>query len=322
MKDSVLFRQSFNVSSGIITLGTTDTLSTHAIDVCVADYVSNYSTEGNTDIAYLTHENNQSYLYRKNYYPNLFDSGLITNIHFNYNDFLFYQKDSLLYQDNTVVYVHYGNDTLMVEYPVVDFGTIGCKTEPYSSRMAFVPDIFPNVFNYGTAGEGYYGPYNCSDTLVENLVGDLYAYPFPLNDTVRNLIMQRGYVFFNDAVALTWNLKIIFEVGHDNRNALYMVRSSVSDVAGAISSEHNPMALQVFPNPMQKEININYQSEINEPVKISLSYITGKTIDEIQIKSVPGENHYCWKNPKLAPGVYLLTLRQGDKTQTIKLIKK
>jgi len=327
IKDSILFRQSFTVNSGTITLGTTDTLTTHATDVCVADYIPTPPINFLGEFVFLTYEDSQSYLCGG------VDSGSISEIHFNYTPYLYYKKNGTVFQRPGVyntpeaAVVLYNNDTIVPEHAV---GFMECMN---SFLMAFVPNIFPNVFNYCYLGHTYPPYYLASDTFIfpganSLILGGgnytLYSYPFSIGDSINNLSMFSGFVIDPDVpgACVASNEMIIIEVQHNNANLLYLVRGAITDCFENINNiKDNPFSLQVFPNPVQKAININYQSETNEPVILSLTDITGKTIDEIQIKSVTGENYYCWEKPELASGVYLLTISQGNKKQTIKLIK-
>ena len=245
LKDSILFRQEFSINSNIISLNALDTLSTHATDVCVADYIDNFGYYFYGDFAFLSYGNSQFYLFKgDNYSIGILDSGLISGIHFNYsNNYLFYKKDSkeVCYSSSWGQFtpiVLFGNDTVVPEYAVADNGIMGSKVYGTVRRMAFVPDSFPNVFNYCATDNNNF---MASDTFYfpddYNYWEDFYAYPFPANDTVKNLIMHRGFIFFQNYETYTWDLKIVFEVKHNNGNALYLVRSSVSDVGGNIFTQ-------------------------------------------------------------------------------------
>jgi len=325
LKDSVLYRQSFSLSSNTISLGTIDTLTTHATDVCVADYISNPNAYFYGDYAFTSYNNNTFYLQKEdNFSGEIIDSGIISDIHFNFTQFLFYKKDNAVCLEifyNNIITVLYGNDTLIPEYAVVDQGTMGVKTYGTLRRTAFVPDTFPNVFNYyATDNNVVYA----SDTFVypDNSWEDMYAYPFPAGDTVKNIIMHRGFIFFHDYSEETWDLKIIFEVKHNNSNALYLVCSTVSDIGGYVPlQKDNSFGLTVSPNPVENGINITFQTGATAPVSLTMNDITGRQIDAVTLNPVTGKNHYRWQTADLPHGIYLLTLMQDGKTQTVKFVK-
>ncbi len=282
LKDSILCRQQFSITGNTVSLDALDTLSIHATDICVADFISNSFSEFYGDFAYLSYENNQTYLFKGDSY--ILDSGLISDIHFNYTNFLYYKKAGVVYTyphfySNEIPIVLYDNDTLTPEYAVADEGITYSKTSGALKRMAFVPDSFSNVFNFAASD---YQPFNASDTFVfsDPIVFDdgLYAYPFPAGDTVRNLIMHRGYIIYLGTDNVTWDLKIVFEVTHDSVSSLYMVRSSVSDIGGNVTTQENLFSVNLFPNPAMNNLTIsinNAQLTINN---ISILDLTGKQI--------------------------------------------
>ncbi|MCD6366500.1 MAG: T9SS type A sorting domain-containing protein [Bacteroidales bacterium] len=323
LKDSILFRQSFSINSNMVSLGVLDTLSTHATDVCVADYIGSPGSGsflGN--YAFTCYDNSMLHLY----YGNVLDSGLISDIHYNYSEIFFYKKEGVIHSSYYgIPIVRYGNDTLIPNHAV---GTQEC---PNYNEMAFVPETFPNVFNFSYLGNSPY--YFASDTFVYpsnypmSLVWGnnvLYAYPFPNGDTIKSLIMYRGFIIdpFVPCACSASDGKIIIEVQHLNVRLLYLVRITETDCFEKVEMQKtNLFPLMVFPNPVKKEININFQSETTNPVFVTINNLMGQQVDAVEIKPVTGKNHYLWKTADLPHGVYLLILMQDGKTQTVKFVK-
>ena len=79
-------------------------------------------------------------------------------------------------------------------------------------------------------------------------------------------------------------------------------------------------SLKVYPNPSTDSFKINYVSSSNEVVKLATYDITGKTIESLSVDYDAINDQQIGND--YAPGVYLISLKQGDINKTIKVIKK
>lgn len=79
-------------------------------------------------------------------------------------------------------------------------------------------------------------------------------------------------------------------------------------------------SLKVYPNPSTDSFKINYVSSSNEAVKLATYDITGKTIESRSVDYDAINDQQIGND--YAPGVYLISLKQGDINKTVRVIKK
>ena len=79
-------------------------------------------------------------------------------------------------------------------------------------------------------------------------------------------------------------------------------------------------SLKVYPNPTSDSFRLNYISSSNEEVKVTAYDITGKTIESLNVDYNAINDQQIGND--YAPGVYLISLNQGDINKTVRLIKK
>ena len=79
-------------------------------------------------------------------------------------------------------------------------------------------------------------------------------------------------------------------------------------------------SIKVYPNPSTDSFKINYSSSSNEDVKVITYDMTGKTIESLSV------DYDAINDQKIgndyAPGVYLISLKQGTINKTVRAIKK
>ena len=87
-------------------------------------------------------------------------------------------------------------------------------------------------------------------------------------------------------------------------------------------TNNNPFSLNCSPNPATGLININYT--LTEPQPISFIIINSLGIEEARINDEQmqetGNYSFNYDVSNLAPGVYFLTLRAGNKIETKKFV--
>lgn len=93
--------------------------------------------------------------------------------------------------------------------------------------------------------------------------------------------------------------------------------STLSNEKFAANAE---FSLKVYPNPTSDSFKINYISSSNEVVKLAAYDITGKTIETLNVDYDAINDQQIGND--YAPGVYLISLKQGDINKTIRVIKK
>jgi hypothetical protein len=81
-------------------------------------------------------------------------------------------------------------------------------------------------------------------------------------------------------------------------------------------------SIKAWPLPFSSNLNIAYSSEANETVKIILHSINGAAVITTSSVVKKGTNNITFNQAQSIPaGTYLLTISNGNKAQTIKVIK-
>jgi hypothetical protein len=79
-------------------------------------------------------------------------------------------------------------------------------------------------------------------------------------------------------------------------------------------------SLKVYPNPSSDSFKFDYVSSSNEKVKVTAYDITGKTVKSIDVDY--SEINEQTIGNDFTPGVYVIALKQGDISKTVRVIKK
>lgn len=79
-----------------------------------------------------------------------------------------------------------------------------------------------------------------------------------------------------------------------------------------------PAAIQISPNPFHDQVNISFLSTPQPPIHITLYNALGKLLIEKQLHQMTAT---ALDTRFLNSGLYILTIRHGQRSQTIKLIK-
>ncbi|MBK7871733.1 MAG: T9SS type A sorting domain-containing protein [Saprospiraceae bacterium] len=78
----------------------------------------------------------------------------------------------------------------------------------------------------------------------------------------------------------------------------------------------------VFPNPFSDYTTIEFEVTSPAPIRYTLANLSGKIVERGKIeRGLMGKDHVMIR-PKVSAGTYFLTLRQGNRTETIKLVKQ
>jgi hypothetical protein len=79
-------------------------------------------------------------------------------------------------------------------------------------------------------------------------------------------------------------------------------------------------SLKVYPNPSTESFKFNYISSSNEDVKVTVYDISGKSIESLNVEYDAINDQQIGNN--YTPGIYLISLKQGDINKTVRVIKK
>ena len=81
----------------------------------------------------------------------------------------------------------------------------------------------------------------------------------------------------------------------------------------------NFAALNLYPNPVQDELNIDYDTKSAEHVRITLLDITGREVATIADKTTTGAQHASYNTSTLAKGLYMARIQSGEETAVRKV---
>ncbi len=136
--------------------------------------------------------------------------------------------------------------------------------------------------------------------------------------TAKGNITNNDYQTTDDLFFLNYNI-IYYRIKMVDINGGFKYSSSVIiKAAGAVKSY-----IKAWPLPFSGNLNVAYNSEDGRPVKIVLRSINGGEIMSITGNAKKGTNTISIYQAQTIPaGTYLLTIGNGTKAETIKVIKQ
>jgi hypothetical protein len=90
-------------------------------------------------------------------------------------------------------------------------------------------------------------------------------------------------------------------------------------VAGVPVVNGTGSSLNVYPNPVQNELNIDYDNKTNENVRITLVDMLGRQVAVIADGNSQTAQHLTYNTTGLTKGLYILHLQSGSETITKKI---
>jgi Secretion system C-terminal sorting domain len=85
-------------------------------------------------------------------------------------------------------------------------------------------------------------------------------------------------------------------------------------------SDNETVSMSVYPNPFSNNFKINFESLSTDKVILSLYDITGRMVDSKNIEYLNINNQEIGSN--LNSGVYIVNIKQGDVSKSLRIIKK
>lgn len=76
----------------------------------------------------------------------------------------------------------------------------------------------------------------------------------------------------------------------------------------------------IYPNPAKDEITISLDALNNQSTDIIINDIVGKKIKQIKTNLIVGENKFNVNTSELSKGIYLVTIKSGNSSETKKLV--
>jgi len=85
---------------------------------------------------------------------------------------------------------------------------------------------------------------------------------------------------------------------------------------------NNSFVINLFPNPVSEQLNLQFNQTNNQPINISLTNLLGKTVLTETYNALKGFNEVQLNTSNLSKGVYFLTIYNGLETHYQKLVKQ
>jgi hypothetical protein len=102
---------------------------------------------------------------------------------------------------------------------------------------------------------------------------------------------------------------------------VYIIKSKTSSIDQLNKQSTSPLQMQVYPNPNNGKFIIQYYVEHAQVVKITIQDNQGKIVQQIEQKSVPGENQVEQKIRGLINGgIYYITVATKSESATQKIV--
>lgn len=118
------------------------------------------------------------------------------------------------------------------------------------------------------------------------------------------------------------NVRFKFEFTTDGGNNLFIDDLNITGPIGLEEATNNDLQMNVYPNPVQNEINIDFNVDKDYTATFKLIDITGKQLALLGVKELmQGENHFVFTVPAgTTTGLYFLQVEAGSKVFTHKII--
>lgn len=203
-------------------------------------------------------------------------------------------------------------------YTVMVMDANGC-TKSLKVTLTEPPPVSVNVTNQTNVCPGVHK--GSATVSASGGSGTGYQYKFGKdgvyseNNVFEHLKAGQYKVFAKDDAGCTGSVTLLIETVCEN---------VVNGVAGAdnINStdklNHNSLSIKIAPNPSAGNFTLTLAGNSKEDVHIKVTDMFGKSIYKT---NGPAKNLYRFGN-EFAPGVYILQVMQGSKSENVKIIKQ
>jgi PKD repeat protein len=118
------------------------------------------------------------------------------------------------------------------------------------------------------------------------------------------------------------NVRFKFEFVTDGGNNLFIEDINITGPVGLEDAANNDLSMNIYPNPAQQEINVDFYADKDYSALFRLVDIAGKQLSVLGVKElVQGENHVVFTIPAgTTQGLYFLQMEAGGKVFTQKII--
>lgn len=175
--------------------------------------------------------------------------------------------------------------------------------------------------------------------LVTNDCGDNWTIRKTLHGAQLSSLMQTGTylpssqsdwttVHMTNITSSYWvdnfRYKFTFEGGGGNNfyldNINIYAASPSDDLIVGLEENSSLGIFNVYPNPATSELNVQFESSINQVLEMEIVDVTGKTLQQNLIQANTGNNVIVVDTEKFSSGVYFIKMHSGSINQTVQFI--
>jgi hypothetical protein len=98
--------------------------------------------------------------------------------------------------------------------------------------------------------------------------------------------------------------------------------SASNDLVLGVQETATISGVELFPNPVDDELQLHFISKHNEAIQFSIIDLTGKILSRQIIKAVAGSNIVLFPVSNLASGAYFLKMGSEETTNALRFIVK
>ncbi len=144
-----------------------------------------------------------------------------------------------------------------------------------------------------------------------------------VNISNNNVKDSHSKLFEGPSIGSEWLFYCIWQSQINGHTVLYCSTESI--IIGDIEETRNNSSLNVYPNPFNQELQIDFLSQGNETITIEIYAITGERVLSREIQGKPNTRQSIqWKQDKgessIPGGIYFIKLKQGQKEEIRKVI--
>jgi len=167
----------------------------------------------------------------------------------------------------------------------------------------------------GNANQSYIiKTYSMDSLRNQPIVNEINKYQCSSNGTCTASIPVKQGTTINWSVQSICNINntVFYSPTTEGKEANIPYCNAIASRSTMQSTTNTNTQLIVYPNPSQGYLNVDYNSKQNGIAVISVSDVAGKTVFNQAYDVVQNINHYQLNLHNLSPGVYLLSLKNGE----------
>ncbi|MBL1279967.1 MAG: T9SS type A sorting domain-containing protein [Fluviicola sp.] len=173
---------------------------------------------------------------------------------------------------------------------------------------------------------------NCGDTWVtrKSMYGLILSSEEATSPFTPSSPADWATVHMTNVTSTYWvdNFRYKFEFTAGGGNNFYLdninlyTGSPSDNLVVGINEQNEFSQLTMFPNPVEKELNIRFDVQANAKTIIAITDISGKAIQSHLINAITGSNLVSIDTQSMRAGIYFMTIKMNGASKTKKFIVK